>query len=510
MKLWNHQVRGLGQVASCMSSGLKRLALTAPCGGGKSRIMMEMSKWGVPTLVLCNRRMLFEQLCGGFHGAGIDFGQIASGYAPSIRDDNQVAMLQTISSRWEANRIVLPPADLVVLDEAHAEAGPRTKKILDYYIEQGATTVCVSATPVGIGHLADHLIYAGTNSELRSCGALVAATIKAPDEIEAAAYKGTARGVLQLDDDCREVVLKTVMGRILEHYFKFNPFQRPAILFAPGVAEAEWITSQFMKAGVPWSCLTSKRITLNGVELPATPENRALLLEASRTGLTKGISSRFILREAIDAPWWWHCILAAKFTTFAGYIQAVSRVLRAHPSLSDALITDHAGCYWNFGSPNDDHHWELDDTEKALTERRKQQDGTPEQPEPIVCPSCSTARTGGAVCPSCGFAYQGKKRVIVQSNGELKTVEEAARRHHVKLAELPEHAEWKKVFWMARNSGKTFKQAYAIYGSKYGRYPDRTFPMFAKQGVDWSLPVREIGFDKLSEGRSAKALMECV
>jgi superfamily II DNA or RNA helicase len=502
MELWPHQQQGIADVKESLSMGAQRLCLTSPTGGGKSKIAEQLVRLGKQTLVLCSRTMLLEQLARGMNDAGIPYGLQASGYAPSVFDNVQLGMVQTIASRWAKKRMELPPAQLVLVDEIHMNAGKWMQDILGHYNALGVPTIGITATPVGIGHLADHLIVAGKNSDLRKCGALVPAHTYAPDEVDAKCYKSTAKGVLQLRDEVKEVVLKVVFARVIDSYLKLNPDQRPAILFAPGVAESRWLTEQFMNAGIPWSHIDGEHIVLNGEEMASNTENRARLMEASRTGLTKGISNRFVMREGINAPWLYQCILACKFGSLSAYIQAGGRVLRAHPSLDRVIFSDHGGNVHLWDSINCDREWSLDDTDKSIKQKREEALRTKAEPEPVTCPKCSKVRASGATCPACGFAYGGKKRIVIQTDGTLKEVTGDIYKPR-KANDLPEaHKLWSSVYWRAYKSNMTFSQARGLFMRENGgTVPPPDAPLLPTLAADWTQKVVNVPFDRLSKGK---------
>lgn len=497
MIAWDHQVRGIGGIAEALGEGMQRLCLTAPTGAGKSYMLNQMLKWGMPSLVLCNRSMLFEQLARGLNESGIPYGLQASGYAPGRHENVTLGMMQTITKRWSEKRIELPPAKLVFVDELHNEAGPRTQKLLQHYIESGATTIGITATPVGISHVADHLIQAGVNSELRKCGALVGARTYAPDEFDASCFKGTTKGVLQLRDECREIVLKVVFGRVIEHYHKLNGDQRPAILFAPGVAESRWFCEMLNEQGVPASHIDAEGIVLNGQEISNTRESRELLADASRRGITKVVCNRFVLREGIDWPWLYHCIFACKFGGICSYLQAGGRLLRAYKGLDHVIVQDHGGNCWTHGSLNEDREWSLDDTERSLADGRKKALQAGKEKEPITCPSCHKVRESGATCPSCGFAYRGSRRIVVQTDGSLVEVDES--RVKQPKGHVPaEHDHWAKCYWRSRKTGLTFSQAAAIYRREGGDGLNDSFPLYPKRRDLWSKRVADVSWSDLT------------
>jgi hypothetical protein len=83
--------------------------------------------------------------------------------------------------------------------------------ILGHYRKAGAIVLLVTATPVGLPK-ADGLIVAGTNSELRKCGALVPCYVFAPDEPDMKGVKKTVVGEF-VQAEMRKRVMQTVCLR---------------------------------------------------------------------------------------------------------------------------------------------------------------------------------------------------------------------------------------------------------------------------------------------------------
>lgn len=501
MSDWPHQIYGVDEVRRLWKAGANRICLTSPTGTGKTRMVEMIIGWGYSTLVLCHRSMLFEQWAKGFARADFDFGLQAAGYCPGFSENLQLGMLQTVSRRWESGQMELPEAEIVVIDEIHAFTGPTIQRLIQAYVDRGTLVVLVTATPVGIGHLAEELVTAAVVSDGQDCGALIPAKVFAPDEPDYRAFKSQSTpGVLQLKEGCKEVMLKTIVGRVLSHYKAFNPEQRPAILYAPGVEESKWFADQFMRAGIPWSHIDSNKIILNGEILESTRENRDRLLEASRTGETKGISNRFVLREGIDAPWLYHAILACTIGGLSAYIQMVGRLLRNHESMTHVIVQDHGGNFHRHGSPNADREWLLEDTDKSIAEKRINALREKKLPEPFACPKCTKVRESGAVCPSCGFAYRGKLRQVIQTDGTLRTQTTDIYRKREIVPPSPEaHKIWKQCVYACRNSGKTFAQARGLFAKQnYGGHPGADFPLMPLNPTDWAMKVADVPYDRLS------------
>jgi superfamily II DNA or RNA helicase len=497
---WSHQDYAVSETERALGDGWKRICVTGPTGSGKSRIVQRMLEWGKPSLVLCNRSMLLEQWGNGLDDRGLPFGMRASGYAPSIFDNVQLGMIQTIEKRWGNGREPLPDVELVFLDEAHNETGPRSCRILKEYNDRGVPTILVTATPVGIGHMADHLIVVAGTGELIRKKVLIPAQTFAPDEPDIRSMKKTTKGIIQFKDECKEVMLKVIFGRAIEHYRRLNPEHKPSILFAPGVDESRWLCEQFNDAGIPWSHIDSKLIILNGHEMKADRPNRERLMEASKTGETKGISNRFVLREGIDAPWLAHCIFACTFGSVTSYLQAGGRLLRSdpnNPDLTKVTIQDHGGNWWRHDSLNADREWSLEDTDESLQAKHDAEKREKKEAEPIVCPKCAKVRSKGVECPSCGFTARGKRRIVIQTDGTLREVQGDIYKPR-RVNDSPKaHKDWKATYYQFKNAGKTFSQARGYYLYKTGGVPAPDCPLTPRFDSDWALPINQVPYGRL-------------
>lgn len=496
---WMHQTRGVARTKELLEAGAKRICFTAPTGAGKSLCMQRLIEWGEPTVVYANRTMLIEQLARGMDEAGIPFGLQVSGYAPSVFENVQIASIQTVASRMAKGKMEPHDASLVIIDEIHNERAERCQKVMEWHLSRGARVVGFTATPVGIGHLMDEMVQAAVNSELFKCGALIPAHTYAPDEPAASSFKSTTMGLLQFKDEVKEVMLPVIFGRVIEHYRKLNPEQKPSILFAPGVEESRWFTEKFNQAGIPWSHIDGERIVINGHDMAATRENRMLLLEASKSGRTKGISNRFVLREGIDARWLAHGIFACTFGSVASFLQSGGRLLRACEGLDHVTIQDHGGNHWRHDSLNADRHWELSDTEKSLKEKHEAKRRTKEEPEPIVCPQCSKVRSKGVECPACHFVAKGHRRMVIQTDGTLKEVHGDVYKPR-RVNNSPEsHKKWKACVYRCKAKGMNFNQAKGLFLRETGTVPGPDFPMMPTQASDWGVPVASVPYERLTK-----------
>ncbi len=186
-QLWPHQERGIQEAIQAIETPGGPICVTAPTGAGKSVMMVELVKWaaekGWPVVLYTNRRLLREQLSGVLDQHGLEHGVRAAGQQPRLLEEVQVSSVQTERSRvYRTGKWALHLARLVLVDELHLFTNGTALQIIVDHCAAGATVVGFTATPLGLGGVCDRLIVAGTNSELRICGALVPAVTYAPDE----------------------------------------------------------------------------------------------------------------------------------------------------------------------------------------------------------------------------------------------------------------------------------------------------------------------------------------
>src|SRR5579859_3651217 len=290
MEAWAHQDRGITETLAAIEQGKRRICVTSPTGGGKTFMMRMLAQsyleQGRKVVMYTNRRMLIDQISEVLMTAGMYHGVRAAGYEDERDHDFQVSSIQTEHSRvhrkkeWDLHK-----AELVLVDEAHVQTGKVAKRILDSHSAAGAAYVGFTATPIGLSELYDHLIVAGTTSELRQCGALVPAIHFAPDEPDMRAFKKLREGEDLTENQQRKAMMTpTLWGRVWEWFEKLNPDHRPTILFAPGVPESIWFAGQFTKKGIRVAHIDGSDVWLDGKLYPTSKTAREDILEGSKNG----------------------------------------------------------------------------------------------------------------------------------------------------------------------------------------------------------------------------------
>lgn len=502
---WPHQEYGVDETWRLIQAKKRRICLTSPTGGGKSRMAIELilralaEGWGVS--LYSNRRMLIEQLSGVLGGAGIDHGIRMAGYEDEWRKRVQVASVQT---EWQAvykrKRRPLHDSGLVLIDEAHIQKGDAATQIINDHVEAGAAVVGITATPLDLGGIYTTLVQAGRTSELRKCGALVPCYHYGPDEPDTKKLKRQASGEYSEGDVKKVIMTATIFARVQAEFGRLNTERRPTILFAPGVGESIWFAQQFHDAGISAAHIDGSEVWVDGEFYPSSREARENVVEASKRGEITVLCNRFVLREGIDLPWLSHGIFATVFGSLQSYLQSGGRLIRAHPSIDRVTLQDHGGNWHRHGSLNADRVWRLDDTAHVVSGMREERLRNKQEPEPIRCPKCAAIRANGPKCPVCGFECGRKIRPVVQKDGSLK--EYAGDIYKPRLVRMKSDTlkNWESTYHRAKRSrnGMTFNQAEALFFHEHHYWPPRDLPFMPTNSRDWFRKVRDVPVQNLT------------
>ena len=183
-----YQIDVIAEFHSRVESGCRRIILVAPTGSGKTiigaEIIREKARARKPVLVLAHRREIIIQTSEKLHNLGIVHGIIQAGFPARPLEDVQVASIQTLHRRAiRAETMDLPPADLLVIDEAHHCPANTYSKIIASYPE--AILLGLTATPCrgdgrGLGGIFETIIECPQVAPLIEQGFLVKTRVYAP------------------------------------------------------------------------------------------------------------------------------------------------------------------------------------------------------------------------------------------------------------------------------------------------------------------------------------------
>lgn len=500
---WPHQTFAFEKTVEAINGGAKRICVTAPTGGGKTRCMIDILEWANSlrenSILYTNRRILLDQTKGVLESHGIMPGMRAAGYDLALLRSVQLAMSQTESSQSVVRQSrELHKAHKVLIDECHNQTGQQMQEIMRLHTEQGAVEIGYSATPLDLGDMFDELIVAATMSDCRKCGAVIPANTYAPDEPDLKHVKNYRVGEdLTEGDNTKAIMRPGVFGRVFDHWQRLNPDRKPTILFAPGVKESIWFAEQFTGKGIRAASIDGDNIWIDGEYHDSTKEARDEIRELSESGEVPVVCNRFVLREGVDWPHLAHGIFACVFGSLTSYLQSGGRLLRAYPGMDSVIVQDHGGNWWRHGSLNADREWSLGLTNKLAVGERIEAIRDREEKEPIVCGQCGKTRAGGKKCLACGHEHHGKSRMVVQIDGTLKEIKGDIIAPRITRMEPDTATLWRNIYFQFKNAGKTFTQAEGYFKHKNGYYPPRDIPNMPLNRGDMHLAIADVPWERM-------------
>lgn len=461
-----YQTRAENDLRAGVRAGQHRQLLVSPTGSGKTVMLKNLIRGavakGTPTLMIAHRQELIGQTSEKLDADGIGHGIIMA-HHPRVRPDElvQVASVQTLSRRMDR----LPPARLLIIDEAHHARAATYAKLVAHY--GTAPVIGATATPwrtdgKGLKELFDRVVVAATVRELIGQGYLVPFDgfgFENPS-LEDVGTVGGDYNELELAERMNTAKL---VGGIVERWLEHSPGRR-TVAFSVNVAHSRAIVDAFRAAGVAAEHLDG-----------TTPDDqRKAILSRLKSGETLLVSNCAVLTEGWDCPETETAILARPTKSLVVYLQQAGRVLRPAPwtGKSVARIHDHAGLLLHHGLPDEDRDFSLDaDTKKKA----------PNAAGIHQCPEC--LRICAALeprCP-CGFVFEeaaesneeerdgGGGKTIEYFEGTQLTVDEIRKLRKATLREKA--AEYRRLELVARNRNMNKGWAAHEYRRTFGVWP---------------------------------------
>lgn len=498
MQLRKYQEKTISKFWRAYNNGARRVCITAPCGAGKTVMFMAIARQaierGMKVAVYTNRQLLTSQTSNVFSSNGLSHGVRAAGFAHDITQDLQLCSIQTEYSRVIRRQIWdVHDADIVIVDEAHQMKAMSASKVFDKH--ENAAILGITATPVDVGHIYKKLITACKPSDLRELGYMLPCKTYAPDQpdIDKMALSGAEYTAEEID---RVTNYNRLVGRVIDWYRILNPDMLPTVLFAPGVQQSKWFVDQFVREGIPSAHIDGDNVYRDGHLITSSVAARNDVINDLKEGNIKILCNRFVLREAIDIPELYHCIMACPIGSPVSYLQSGGRLLRPSPGLDHVILQDHGGNCWTHGSLNEDRQWSLKNTEAGLAKKARRERKKVEK-LPYICPRCHMVRKKGVVCPGCGLEVATRDREVIQKDGTLRKVTEFEMLQARAIKERsPEERAWWNVYYAMKkyNTGIKMRRVGQAYRRNTGKWPGPHIPGVPEVNRDWELSIAE--YDK--------------
>jgi superfamily II DNA or RNA helicase len=466
-----HQHNAITYLRKSLMDGYRRPLLQAPTGAGKTVIAaaiirMALAK-GKRVIFTVPAIELIDQTAQSFWNEGIrDIGVIQANHVMTDPERPvQVASIQTLQRRR------IPPADLVVIDEAHR----MFKFVTEWMAHEDwldVPFIGLSATPwtKGLGRLYDRLIIAATTKQLIAEEHLAPFRVYAPSHPDLTGVR-TKAGDYHEADLAQAMAKGTLTADIVTTWLAKGE-NRPTLCFAVDRAHAQALQAQFKAVGVPCGY----------VDAHTPKEEREAVRKQFASGALKVVCNVGVLTTGVD--WDVRCIILARPTKSEMlYVQIIGRGLRTALGKQDCLILDHSDTTLRLGFVTDIHHDRLDDGSMSDPAKRKPTD----EPLPKECPKCSMLRPPRvSTCPACGFKPTRQSDVDVQA-GELIELDARRKAKNNREATWPEKVAFiAELRCYAQATGKKEGWVAHSYKDRFGVYPN-------DPRVKYAQPAKAVG-----------------
>lgn len=402
-----YQQRTIDQARAAYSQGSRAILVVAPTGAGKTVIGSTIATSGAAksrVLWLAHRQELVDQV------------------VPRVPPGVRVTTVQALAASGER-----PPAEIVILDEAHHYLAAQWGAIAGHY--RTALRIGLTATPeradgTPLGDLFDHLVVSASYSELLAGGWIVPCEVYAPDK---------RRGSLAMTPG--EAVRDLAAGR-------------QSIVFCATVQEARDAAATIRGA----ACVDGE--TDGSV--------RKDLIEQFRAGELATLTNVYCLTEGFDAPAAAVCVIARGCSHSSTYLQMVGRVLRPAGGKQQATLVDLCGVVH-------DHGWPTEDRAYSLTGEGIKRGGT----KVVIwqckgCGICLPAAPPNRICTECGSRIPEPEALRI-ARRRLERKERDA------IAPPDQQAKaWDEIVKLARIKGYKMGWAWHRFRSRFGCDPPRS------------------------------------
>lgn len=437
----------------------RRALLVATTGSGKTviagAIVADAARHRQRVLFLAHRRELIVQASRKMHAAGVDHGIIQAGFPMRPAEAVQIASIQTLHARAvRGSKVELPPADIVIVDEAHHARAATYSQIIEAY--PNSAVIGLTATPCrgdgrGLGEIFDVLVECPPVAQLIADGHLVGTRVYAPSRPDLTGVR-VERGDYAEGQLARRMNDDGLVGDIVEHWLRLAD-RRKTVVFASGVDHSVNIRDKFRDAGVGAEHIDGSTLM----------EQRDAILAALASGAVELVTNCMVLTEGWDQPEV-SCLVLARPTKNMGlYRQMVGRGLRPAQGKDDCMVLDHAGAVFEHGFVEDEVIWTLDRDTQADNPEHRRRTG---RKALAACPECFAIRAVGAACRVCGWkppvpAFAAGKLAPVISNGDAKSD--------------PKLTLYRQLLWIAHE--RSYKRGWAAhkYREKFGDWPATRF-----------------------------------
>lgn len=447
------QSAAIGRLRQSLAAGHRRPLLQAPTGYGKTMVASAI----VESALAKQKRIIFvvpalsliDQTIGAFQSEGITEIGVIQGLHEMTNWDQpvQVCSVQTLMRR------TAPPADVVLIDEAH--------RWFDFYgkwmFDEAWTKipfVGLSATPWtrGLGRYYDDLIIAATTQQMIDQGHLSDFKVYAPAHPDLKGVR-TVAGDYHEGDLANAVNTPMLVADTVDTWLQ-RAEGRPTFVFAVDRVHAKHLQKKFQEHGV----------STDYVDAYTDRLEREAVRSRFHRGETKVVCNVGCLTTGVD--WDVRCIVLARPTKSEMlFVQMIGRGLRTAPGKDFCLVLDHSDTHLRLGFVTDIHHGKLHQgRERVVAERG--------MALPKECPQCAFLKPPKvAKCPQCGFVATVINEIENEA-GELEELKRAKSKAKPKATMAEKEIFYRGLLFIAQE--RQYKSGWAAnqYKEKFKVWPN--------------------------------------
>ena len=412
MILHQHQHDIIRASRQSYALGNRRIVLQMHVGAGKTVVAAEMARSAVSrlkrVLFLVPRRQLAYQAVRTFTDYGINTGLIMAGEKPFSMPLLQVGSFDTITSRVSSGAMLLPDADIVMVDEAHAcFSKARLALLAKYPMVVGITATPALANGRGMGAFYTDIVEGLPMLDMVDQGYLVPMRYYGAEAPDLSAVKLNAHGDYQELGLAAATDKPELIGAIYANYKRIAG-DRTTLIFAVNCKHAKHIHDEFQRHGVSAEYIDGSTPT----------EEREAMKHRVMSGATKVIVNIGVLAFGTDWPII-SCVIIARVTrNISSWIQMIGRGSRLHPGKTDCKVIYHGNNFDELGRIDDTIEWSLHDN-STVRERKEAEKIAAKEPKDIHC-KCGYVFRSSRICPACGVAMLQKGEAIPFHQADLK------------------------------------------------------------------------------------------
>jgi DNA repair protein RadD len=437
-----------------------------PTGAGKTVVAAQIIERAVAAgkrvLVLTHRREILKQTSLKLSGGNFEHGLIQAGLNVDLEYPVQIASIQTLWARcMRTDKVPLPAANLIIIDEAHHVAARTWRKIVEAY--PNARRIGLTATPCrsdgrGLGNYFTKIIEGPQIPELIAGEWLVPTIYYVPVDPDLRGVQ-TRQGDYVVSQLADRMNRDDLVGDVVSTWHRFGE-RRKTLVFCVDVAHSVHVKNEFVNSGV-------RAEHIDG----STPKpDRDAALARLASGEIELITNCMVLTEGFDSPSV-ACVVLARPTKQLGlFRQMAGRGLRPAPGKNNLILIDHSGAVYRHGLLEDRVEWTLDVSKRAEnpTHSCRSQAQTSRL---IECSQCGAVRTAGEPCGHCGFMPQRRSEAIVFRDGELAPVNRNSRIAN-SMIDPHQRMRWHaELTYIAAERGYRPGWAAHKYKEKFGTWP---------------------------------------